>query len=86
MNIALIMGILLAGGTIAFDHLVHELPHWLAVVLYSIAVILFIIGMIIKSKRRWKPRRLHNHRCGDSRSGNPEAFAQTSRSVLRNCA
>ena len=47
MNIALIMGILLAGGTIAFDHLVHELPHWLAVVLYSIAVILFIIGMII---------------------------------------
>lgn len=46
MNILLIIGLALAGGTIAFDHLVRELPHWLAIVLYSIAVALFIAGMI----------------------------------------
>ena len=46
MNILIIIGVLLAGGTIAFDHLIHELPHWLAVVLYTAAVIMIIAGMI----------------------------------------
>ena len=50
MNILIWIGFLLGAGVIAFDHLVHELPHWLAVVLYSAAVILFIIGMIISKK------------------------------------
>lgn len=46
MNILNIIGIVLAGGTIAFDHLIHELPHWLAVVLFTIAIIMIIAGMI----------------------------------------
>ena len=46
MNILIIIGVLLAVGTIAFDHLIHELPHWLAVVLYTAAVIMIIAGMI----------------------------------------
>ncbi len=50
MNILIIIGFVLAGGTIAFDHLIHELPQWLAVVLYSAAVILFVLGMIISRK------------------------------------
>ena len=40
MNILIIIGFVLAGGTIAFDHLIHELPRWLAILLYSAAVIL----------------------------------------------
>ncbi len=53
MNLLIIIGLVLAGGTIAFDHLIHELPQWMAIVLYSAAVILFVSGMIIgkKSKR-----------------------------------
>jgi len=51
MNILIIIGVFLAGGTIAFDHLIHELPHWLAVVLYTAAVIMIIAGMI-KSRMR----------------------------------
>ena len=46
MNILIITGIVLAGGTIAVDHLIHELPHWLAVVVYTIAIIMIIAGMI----------------------------------------
>ena len=46
MNILNIIGIVLAGGTIAFDHLIHELPHWFAVVLFTIAIIMIIAGMI----------------------------------------
>ncbi len=52
MNIYMIIGFLLAGGTIAFDHLIHELPHWLAIVLYSTAVILLIAGMVISRKAK----------------------------------
>ena len=50
MNILIIIGLVLAGGTIAFDHLIHELPQWLAILLYSAAVILFVLGMIISRK------------------------------------
>ena len=45
MNILIMLGFLLGAGVIAYDHLVDQLPHWLAVTLYSIAVLLFIIGM-----------------------------------------
>ena len=47
MNIFIIIAFLLGGGTILFDHQIRELPHWLAVVLYTAAVILFVIGMIV---------------------------------------
>jgi len=50
MNIILIIGLILAGGTIAVDHLIRRLPHWLAIVLYSIAVAMFIAGMVISRK------------------------------------
>lgn len=50
MNIVILIGLILAGSTIAFDHLMNELPQWLAVLLYSAAVVLFLIGMI-KSRR-----------------------------------
>lgn len=50
MNILIISGLVLAGGTIAFDHLIHELPQWLAILLYSAAVILFVLGMIMSRK------------------------------------
>jgi hypothetical protein len=50
MNILIIIGLVLAGGTIAFDHLIHELPQWLAILLYSAAIILFVLGMILSRK------------------------------------
>ncbi len=46
MNIVILVGLILAGSTIAFEHLVNELPQWLAILLYSVAVVLFLIGMI----------------------------------------
>ncbi len=33
MNIVILIGLILAGSTIAFDHLMNELPQWLAVLL-----------------------------------------------------
>ncbi|MBQ3159689.1 MAG: hypothetical protein IJR78_02845 [Clostridia bacterium] len=50
MNIFIIIAFILGGGVIAFDKLVHELPQWLAIVLYSGAVVLFIVGMIVSKK------------------------------------
>lgn len=50
MNVLLIAGMVLAGGTIAFDHLVRPLPQWAAITLYSAAVILFLAGMIRSRK------------------------------------
>ena len=48
MNILIIIGIVLGWGTIAFDHLITPLPSLPAVVLYTIAVILVLAGMIVK--------------------------------------
>ena len=50
MNIFIIIAFILGGGVIAFDKLVHELPQWLAICLYSGAVVLFIVGMIVSKK------------------------------------
>ncbi len=50
MNILIIIAFVLGGGTIAVDHLTHRLPNWLAIILYTAAVILFVIGMIISRK------------------------------------
>ena len=50
MNILIIVAFVLGGGTIAVDHLIHKVPHWLAIVLYTAAVVLFVIGMIVSRK------------------------------------
>ena len=50
MNIYIILAFILGGGTVATDHLIHKLPHWLAVVLFTAAVALFVIGMIVRQK------------------------------------
>ena len=47
MNIFIILAFVLGGGTILFDRQVRRLPHWLAVVLFTAAVILFVAGMIV---------------------------------------
>ena len=49
MNIPLIIAFVLGGGTIAANR-IRELPHWLAVVLYTSAVALFVIGMLVSRK------------------------------------
>ncbi|MBO4888107.1 MAG: hypothetical protein J5589_07335 [Firmicutes bacterium] len=47
MNIWIIIGIVLGAGVILTDRYIRHLPNWLAVVLYTIAVILILVGMII---------------------------------------
>ena len=47
MNILIIMGIVLVGGTNITDRFIKPLPNGLAIVLYIIAVILIIAGMIV---------------------------------------
>ena len=49
MNIPLLIAFVLGGGTIAANR-IRELPHWLAVVLYTAAVALIIVGMIVSRK------------------------------------
>ena len=48
MNVFMIIGLVLSGGTIAADRLIRKIPSKMAVVLYSIAVILLIVGMVVK--------------------------------------
>ncbi len=52
MNILTTIGFVLGAGVIATDHLLFRLPHWLAIVLYTAAVVLMIAGMIICRKMR----------------------------------
>ncbi len=47
MNVLIIIGIVLGGGVIITDHHIKPIPNWLAIVLYTIAVILVIAGMIV---------------------------------------
>ena len=47
MNILTMIGILLGAGVIVTDRHIHPLPQWLAIVLYTAAVALFVIGMIV---------------------------------------
>lgn len=47
MNILIIIGIVLGGGTIITDHYFNPMLYWLAIVLYTIAVILILVGMIV---------------------------------------
>ena len=50
MNAFIIAGIVLGGGTIVTDHFIHKLPQWLAIILFSAAVVLIIAGTIIQRK------------------------------------
>lgn len=50
MNILTLTGMVLAAGIIAFDHLIHPLPEWLAIVLYTSAVVLSVTGMAAGTK------------------------------------
>ncbi len=50
MNILIIVGIVLGAGTGVVDRFFRKLPNWLAIVLYAIAVIMIIAGMIITKK------------------------------------
>ena len=47
MNVMAIIGIAIGGATTGIDRLLCRLPNRLAVVLYILAVILIIAGMII---------------------------------------
>ncbi len=46
MNLFILLAFALGGGTIALDHLTHKLPQWLVIILYTGAVILFVVGML----------------------------------------
>ena len=50
MNVLILAGIVLTGGTAAFDRLVRGLPHWLATALYASAAVMIIAGMIAKRR------------------------------------
>ena len=51
MNILIVIGIALGAGVIATDHLLEPLPNWLAMVLYTTAVVLVIAGMVVSRSR-----------------------------------
>ena len=56
MNRLIIAAFVLGGLTIAIDHLVYSLPDWLAISLFTVAVILFVTG-IYKSTKEKETRR-----------------------------
>ena len=46
MHVLSIIGLVLAGGIIGVDHLIRRIPHGVAVVLYTLAVVLMVAGML----------------------------------------
>ncbi len=50
MNILIIIGIVLGGETIVVDRYFLKLPNWLAIVLFAVAIVLIIAGMVITKK------------------------------------
>ncbi len=50
MNIMIIIGLAIGAVTVLVDRYFYRMPDWLAIVLYAIAVILIIAGMIITRK------------------------------------
>ena len=42
MSILIIIGIVLGACVTVVDRIVHKVPNWLAIVLYSVAVILMV--------------------------------------------
>ena len=51
MNIFTIVGIMLGVCVIFFDRYLVKISNWLAIVLYIVAVILIIVGMISSRNR-----------------------------------
>ena len=51
MNTFIIIGILLGASVNVTDRLIRHLPNWLAIVLYTLAVILIFAGMIVSRTR-----------------------------------
>ena len=51
MNVFIIIGIILGASVIVTDRYIHHLPNWLAIVLYTMAVVLVITGMIVSRTR-----------------------------------
>ncbi len=52
MNRMALIGLLLAGGTIAVDHLICALPAPLAVAAYGAGIVLILLGMSKSRKTR----------------------------------
>ena len=50
MNKLIVIGIGLGGGTIVVDLYFLKLPNWLAIVLFAVAIVLIIAGMVITRK------------------------------------
>ena len=50
MNVLIIIGIVLGAVTCTVDRFFYKLPNWLAAVVYAVAVILLITGMVITGK------------------------------------
>lgn len=51
MNVFIIIGLILGASVIVTDRYIHHLPNWLAIVLYTLAVVLIITGMIVSRTR-----------------------------------
>ena len=51
MHILTMIGIGLGVIVIVTDHYIHKIPNWLAIALFSSAVILIIAGMIVSRSR-----------------------------------
>ena len=51
MNVLIIIGIILGASVIVTDRYIHHLPNWLSIVLYTLAVVLVITGMIVSRTR-----------------------------------
>ena len=47
MNAFITAGIVLGGGTIVTDRFIHKLPQWLAIILFTAAVVLIIAVYIV---------------------------------------
>ena len=50
MHVLTMIGLAFAAGIILTDRFLHPLPHWLAVVLYTLAIALILVGMILVRK------------------------------------
>lgn len=51
MNVLIIIGIILGAAVMITDRFIHRVPDLLAIILYSLGVILVIAGMIVAKTR-----------------------------------
>ena len=47
MHFLTMIGLVLGAGVIVTDRYIHKLPNWVAVVLYTSAVVMILVGMIL---------------------------------------